>query len=137
MCVCVCAVIAVQTSLNVAAGGCYFDAWALAAMTLASTNLGVSSADFVFRHFVMPEEAGQGACNFGGLAYLGCSRANCRSWVRQAGAATSAHELGHSLGMNHASVDVDNDGQIDDEYGDTSCNMGADEMLKRYNAPHR
>jgi hypothetical protein len=42
-----------------------------------------------------------------------------------------------SVGMNHASLDVDNDGFIDDEYGDISCNMGSDEALKRFNAPHR
>ncbi len=31
------------------------------------------------------------------------------------------HELGHNVGMNHASTDPNNDGVIDAEYGDDSC----------------
>jgi hypothetical protein len=61
------------------------------------------------RSFLIPESAGNGQCGFGGLAYVGCSVSNCRSWLR--GMYASYHEFGHPLlGMNHASTDPNNDG---------------------------
>jgi hypothetical protein len=38
--------------------------------------------------------------------------------------AVQAHELGHSLGMNHASTDSNNDGRVDVEYADLSDPLG-------------
>jgi hypothetical protein len=50
-------------------------------------------------------------------------------------------QLGHSIGMNHASLDADNNGVIDagnsGEYGDYSDPMGNDGNYKRFNTMHR
>lgn len=46
------------------------------------------------------------------------------------------HELGHNLGMNHASTDQNNDGEYESEYGDYSCPMGGSYGHKMFNAPH-
>jgi hypothetical protein len=57
-----------------------------------------------------------------------------------------AHELGHNFGLLHASLDYENDGRIDLEYGDNSCIMGVPgpgenpnvfEDLRPFNAPHK
>jgi hypothetical protein len=56
-----------------------------------------------------------------------------------------AHELGHNLGMWHAGLDANNDGQVDpgEEYGDGSDVMGAGhcssdiESTFHPNAPHK
>lgn len=48
-----------------------------------------------------------------------------------------AHELGHNLGMHHASTDLDNDGNLESEYGDHSGIMGNNSQVRQINAPHR
>jgi hypothetical protein len=50
---------------------------------------------------------------------------------------TVAHELGHNLGVWHASSDTNNDGTQDNEYGDNSCLMGNAKNWRGMNAPHR
>jgi hypothetical protein len=44
-----------------------------------------------------------------------------RTWI---------HELGHSLGMNHAGTDTNNDGVMEQEYGDDSCYMYVFRVLR-------
>jgi hypothetical protein len=46
------------------------------------------------------------------------------------------HELGHNLGMHHASTDPENDGIRNEEYGDFSDPMGKSRMEHGFNAPH-
>jgi Ricin-type beta-trefoil lectin domain-like/Gametolysin peptidase M11 len=48
---------------------------------------------------------------------------------------TTAHELGHTIGLPHASSDTNNDGIIDAEYGDGSDVMGSGQGY-HINAPH-
>jgi hypothetical protein len=48
-----------------------------------------------------------------------------------------AHEFGHNFGMHHASTDLDNDGTLEDTYGDNSCVMGAPYKWRHFNAPHK
>jgi hypothetical protein len=45
------------------------------------------------------------------------------------------HEVGHSLGMHHASTDSDNNGTIDNEYGGNDDCMGGESYVA--NAPHK
>ncbi len=45
------------------------------------------------------------------------------------------HEVGHSLGMHHASTDEDNNGVLEDEYGDRTDLMGS--RSYHPNAPHK
>ena len=48
-----------------------------------------------------------------------------------------AHELGHQINAKHSSVDDDNNGHEDDEYGDNSDLMGFQKYWRGMNAPHR
>jgi hypothetical protein len=40
------------------------------------------------------------------------------------------HELGHNIGLNHASTDTGNTGSISAEYGDTSCYVRGSPTLR-------
>ena len=48
-----------------------------------------------------------------------------------------AHELGHNFGMHHSTVDYENDGTIDSEYGDSTCPMGSAFDYAMFNAAHQ
>ena len=75
-------------------------------------------------------------CNWSGLGTLGCQN-SCTSWVQGVGwGLVYTHELGHNLGMHHASTDPENDDKINAEYGDKSCPMGASLGSGYFNAPH-
>jgi hypothetical protein len=72
-------------------------------------------------------------CNWCGLSYMNCSTDQpCKTWISSVCASTSSvylHELGHSIGLYHAS-------QSDDPYGDMSDSMGYCCNRRCYNAPH-
>lgn len=80
-------------------------------------------------------------CEFDGIAYIGCTNEQCKSWVRSEGRTVLAHELGHNFGLQHAGTDSDNDGAKDlgilGEYGDSSGIMGNSGAWRLFNAPHR
>ncbi len=105
------AVMAIQIGTSTI-GDCDLITWANTALSIAYNLYGVNYVDYAFRHFVVPSEAGNGGCQWGGAAYLGCSANGCRSWVRQPGPASVAHELGHNAGLHHASTDTNNDGAV-------------------------
>jgi len=86
---------------------------------------GIDVASFTKRMYMMPGAA----CGWSGLGELG----GVRSWLNR-GACHSrpivAHELGHTLGMHHASTPGA-------EYGDMSDIMGGTAgALRGFNAPH-
>jgi hypothetical protein len=113
---------------------CSPDAWA-AAGDAAATASGVDLSSYRHRLYVLPADAG---CTWAGLASVGC-QGTCRAWVKTCWLPdVFAHELGHNLGMNHASTDVDNNGNVDCEYCDLSDPMGLGGMgWRHFNGPHK
>lgn len=119
---------------------CYYHDWAVYAKKYLQSTAGVDTLKYTYQLFILPTEAGnRTACKWTGLAFVGCQSYLCSAWVRDIGTpGVYAHELGHLLGMGHASTDNNDDGTIDCEYCDTSCNMGNNvSSLKAYNAPQR
>ena len=74
-----------------------------------------------------------------GFATIDCINRNsylCRAYIGNCSARTAVHELGHLLGLSHASTDLDNDGIIEEEYGDPSSPMGRTWYgITMFNAP--
>ena len=85
---------------------------------------------YKFRIYILPDIS---ACNFAGLADVApCTRRFCRTWIHaqfSSDIATYFHELGHNLGLNHASLH-------DKEYADLSDAMGYCCNLRCFSAPH-
>jgi hypothetical protein len=107
----------------------------------AATAAGVDINQYTFKFYLIPSAS---ACGWGGLAYVGAcgeeaGSTYCKAWAKTqtSGSSTWTHELGHNVGMNHASTDTNNDGTIDDEYGDTTCPMGDSWQYQRFHALHR
>ncbi|MCM2310081.1 MAG: hypothetical protein NDI84_01650 [Steroidobacteraceae bacterium] len=116
---------------------CNYSAWGAAADRAVT---GVTLANYQHRVYVVPSNVG---CSWAGLAYVGCG-SSCQAWVKAySGQACGypdayAHEIGHNLGMWHASTDTNNDGALDCEYCDTSSFMGyATGSLRTLNGPHK
>ena len=116
---------------------CNYSAWASAADRAAT---GVTLSNYQHRVYVLPANVG---CGWAGLAYVGCG-ISCQAWVKAYSNHVCgypdayAHEIGHNLGMWHASTDTNNDGTLDCEYCDTSSFMGyATGSLRTLNAPHK
>jgi autotransporter-associated beta strand protein len=47
------------------------------------------------------------------------------------------HELGHNVGMGHAGTDFNNDGVIENAYGDNSCPMASPYAWREFNAAYK
>ncbi|WP_299011899.1 reprolysin-like metallopeptidase [uncultured Shewanella sp.] len=99
----------------------------------ATSQDGVNISDYQYFVLVLPNNVN---CGWGGLGNLGCN-GNCTSWIKWNATIVYAHELGHNLGMHHASTDLDNDGNLESEYGDHSGVMGNNSQVRQINAPHR
>jgi hypothetical protein len=120
-------------------GTCNYTAWGSAA-DKAAAAAGIVLGNYQHRVYVLPSNVG---CSWAGLAYVGCGN-SCQAWVKAySGQACGyndayAHELGHNLGMWHASTDTNNDGTLDCEYCDNSDFMGyAMANLRTQNGPHK
>lgn len=106
-------------------GVCNYSAWGSAADSAAAAK-GIVLGNYQHRVYVLPSNVG---CSWAGLAYVGCG-SNCTAWIKSYSGQVCgysdayAHELGHNLGMWHASTDANNDNVIDCEYCDTSDVMG-------------
>lgn len=86
--------------------------------------------DFVYKIYILPKES----CVFAGLGAVGpCnSEQKCRIWINGHYAnypIAFVHELGHNLGLGHASYSGN-------EYGDYSDVMGYCCIQRCFNAPH-
>jgi hypothetical protein len=116
---------------------CNYTSWGSKA-DAAAANLG----SYQHRVYVVPEDVN---CSWAGLAYINsCPGSNCQSWVKAYSNQPCgyidaiAHEVGHNLGLMHASTDTNNDDTIDCEYCDDSDFMGyAEANLRPLNGPHR
>jgi hypothetical protein len=105
--------------------GCDPFTWAYAALNRVNNPI-----RYYFKLFVLPREVN---CNWEGMATVGCYNGNCYAFVRSKEPLVIAHELGHNLGLHHASTDLNNDGIIDNEYGDFSSVMSNSLNWKRFN----
>lgn len=116
---------------------CNYTSWGSKA-DAAATNL----TSYQHRVYVVPADV---SCGWAGLAYVNsCPGPNCQSWVKAYASQPCgyvdaiAHEVGHNIGLMHASSDTNNDNSIDCEYCDDSDFMGyAEANLRPLNGPHK
>ena len=134
-----------RVAINDAGNDCDTATWrslADGAATLAGATLGL----YQHRVYVLPSMV---ACSWAGYAQVGCG-ANCWAMVSTCDRGdVYAHELGHNLGMYHASFDVDGNGAVDascpwgawsggGEYCDDSDFMGiSTNVWRQTNGPHK
>jgi autotransporter-associated beta strand protein len=117
-------------TINADATGCDPTGWrslADAQATAAGENLSL----YQNKVYVVP---GNG-CGWAGLGSVGGNPAWALMYYTDGG--SICHELGHNLGMAHASTDTNNDGVIDNEYGDESDFMGNPYDWRHNNGPHK
>jgi len=79
--------------------------------------------------FVLPKLS---LCEFSGLGDVGCESGTCNVWINgdvSDKPGVYLHEISHNLGLNHASTETD-------EYGDLTDIMGYCCSQRCYNAPH-
>ncbi len=114
-------------------GACDYNAWATAADSAAQAA-GVDLSQYSHKVYVFSKVNG---CNWAGLGTVGGNPS--RAWIATCDLTdVYAHELGHNLGMHHASTDADNNGTADCEYCDNSDIMGYGGVgLRGFNAAHK
>lgn len=112
--------------------GCNYSQWSDEAVKLAEQAYGVNAANYTYRMIIMPANI---RCFWNGLA-VG-DTAFVKGYDGANTTFVMAHELGHLMGMGHAAIDDNNDGVVDSEYGDQSCDMGNNVPDLRFvNGPH-
>ncbi|KAG1681512.1 hypothetical protein FOA52_014018 [Chlamydomonas sp. UWO 241] len=100
--------------------------WAAWLEAYATTELKLDLSRFSRRVLMMPRTT----CPWAGLANVGCG-GTCYAWInsnRATSPETVFHELGHTLGLHHASTGSS-------EYGDASSAMGVPSTVTCFNAP--
>jgi hypothetical protein len=114
-------------------GACDYSKWATAADAAAQAD-GVDLSQYKHKVYVFPQLNG---CSWAGLGTIGGNPS--RAWIAECDLDDAyAHELGHNLGMHHASTDTNNDDVSDCEYCDDSDFMGyAGVGLRALNGPHK
>ena len=127
----------IPQTINISCGpferlSCDVDSWARKADQFMSQQLGLDLGRFDHRIYVLPHGD---MCGFGGLGTVGpCNSkgAPCRVWI--SGLVPQQiqayfHELGHNLGLMHASYN-------NDQYGDFTSGMGYCCAVRCFAAPH-
>ncbi len=118
-----------------ASQSCNYVAWAQAAEAAAQAA-GINLSLYQHKVFVLPYYLELPLCNWSGISNVGCAN-TCRTWIAEGESPmVYAHELGHSLNMAHAGTDPDNNGFIDDGYGDYSDPMSSSRSWHLFSAPH-
>lgn len=110
--------------------GC--DIFAVAdAADAAAQAAGIDLSQYAYKSYVLPSGS---SCGFLGAGSLGCAQpGGCRSWIFDCTSVyLFAHELGHNLGMLHASSAL----STNFEGGDCSDPMGSCGVAQ-VNAPHK
>ncbi len=107
-------------------GSCSTSAWG-SALDAAAQADGFNISAYNRKVYVIPRS---NPCGWAGIGTVGGNPS--RSWIFRCGIPdVYAHELGHNLGMHHASTKTS-------EYGDTSDIMGYGGLpLRQINAPHQ
>lgn len=107
-----------------------YAAWGQAAeQQMAAQGVTLSNYDHVIYYLPYYGDLG---CSWSGRASL----PGAQVYMASSNLAAVAHELGHNFGLHHAGTDPENDGALNDEYGDNSCAMGVPPYTTHYNAPH-
>ncbi len=112
----------------------YYD-WAYKAEA-AATTAGIDLTKYQHKVFVLPSYTQLTQCGWAGVGNLACGD-SCRAWVAYNWKGIYSHELGHNLAMHHAGVDSDNNGTLENEYGDGSSIMGSAAYANQFNAPNK
>jgi len=95
----------VHVDLDIEPNGCDYSGWGDAA-TEAAKSQGIDVSKHQHTVYFLPFRP-TSDCGWAGIAYLGregsCLRkGRCKSWVRGMNHHTTAHELGHNVGMHHS-----------------------------------
>ncbi|MEZ0229575.1 MAG: hypothetical protein ACAI25_13175 [Planctomycetota bacterium] len=107
-------------TINYQSTGTDYYAWGNAA-DAAATAAGVNLSSYAYRIYAIPTNG----TGYGGLGQM----PGTKTWVFYENGKIYAHELGHNLGMHHASTPGA-------EYGDATCFMG-NAGLTHTNSPHK
>lgn len=110
-------------NIGVSRAGCNYYSWADAA-DKAAQAAGVNLSLYQHKVYVLPPYDQLSDCGWAGIANVGCATV-CRAWIAAPNyMMLYAHELGHNLNWAHAGTDPENDGTINNQYGDYSDPMG-------------
>jgi hypothetical protein len=115
----------VHVDVDITPNGCDYNGWASAADEAAKSQ-GIDFSNHQQTTYFLPWVP-TSDCRWAGIANLGC-RGSCQAWVRGMNHHTTAHELGHNLGLHHSREDPGR------EYGEYTV-MGY--RFGYINPPHR